>query len=62
MATHRASPAEIFVLAPLGSGLKSTRTIPIVKSEMFEAVRLIIRAGVDTHTSKVPLRCIAWKV
>lgn len=62
MATHRASPAETFDLAPLGAGLKSARTIAIVKSEMFEAVRLIVHAGVDikTHTVEGPvtLHCL----
>src|SRR5690606_31570132 len=44
MATHRASPGEIVDLAPLGSGLKAARTTAIVKTETFEAVRLIVHA------------------
>lgn len=53
MAMHRTSPAEIFDLAPLGTGLKDARTTAIVKSETFEAVRLIVHAGVDIKTHKV---------
>ena len=53
MAMHHANPAEIFDLAPLGSSLKTARTTAIVKSEMFEAVRLVVQAGMDIKAHKV---------
>jgi quercetin dioxygenase-like cupin family protein len=53
MAMRRASSAEIFDLGPLGSGLKDARTTAIVKTETFEAVRLIVHAGVEIKTHKV---------
>jgi quercetin dioxygenase-like cupin family protein len=53
MAMHHANPAEIFDLAPLGTSLKAARTTAIVKSEMFEAVRLVVQAGVDIKPHKV---------
>ena len=49
MAMRRASPAEIFDLGPLGSGLKDARTTAIVKTETFEAVRLIQRSHVSSR-------------
>jgi len=53
MAMHHTSSAQIFDLTPLGSGLKAARTTAIVKSERFEAVRLIVHAGADIKTHKV---------
>lgn len=53
MAMHRANAAEIVDLATLGPRLKDARTTAIVKSETFEAVRLIVHAGVDIKTHKV---------
>lgn len=53
MAMHRAIPGELYDLAPLGPSLKAARTTAIVKSEMFETVRLIVHAGVEIKTHKV---------
>lgn len=53
MAMRRVSSAEVFDLGPLGSGLKDARTTAIVKTEMLEAVRLIVHAGVEIKTHKV---------
>ncbi len=53
MAMRRTRPAEIFDLGPLGPDLKNARTTAIVKSKAFEAVRLIVHAGVDIKTHSV---------
>ena len=47
MAVHHASAGEIVDLRPLGAGLKNARTSAIVKTNEFEAVRLIVHAGDD---------------
>jgi quercetin dioxygenase-like cupin family protein len=53
MALRRASAGQIVDLQPLGTGLKQARTTAIVKSEAFEAVRLVVRAGNDIKPHKV---------
>lgn len=53
MALRHASAGQIVDLRPLGTGLKQVRTAAIIKSEMFEAVRLVIRAGGNIKPHKV---------
>lgn len=53
MALRHTSAGQIVDLQPLGTGLKQARTTAIVKSEMFEAVRLVVRAGNDIKPHKV---------
>jgi quercetin dioxygenase-like cupin family protein len=66
MAVHHASAGEIVDLRPLGEGLKQARTMAIVKSDMFEAVRLIVHAGkeIDAHQVDGPitLHCLEGHV
>ena len=45
MAVHHACSGEVVDLRPLGSDLSEARTAAIVKSDTFEAVRLIVPAG-----------------
>jgi len=45
MAVHHAGSGEVVDLRPLGANLQNARTTAIVKSNTFEAVRLIVPAG-----------------
>lgn len=66
MAIHHADPGEIVDLRPLGSGLKTARTTAIVKSDEFEAVRLVVPAGreIAPHrvAGKMMLHCLEGRV
>jgi len=66
MAMQRASAGEIVDLRPLGGALKNARTTAIVKSDTFEAVRLIVRAGaeIDAHevAGAMTLHCLEGRV
>jgi quercetin dioxygenase-like cupin family protein len=53
MALHHAKPGEIVYLRPLGSALKDTATTALVKSDRFEAMRLLIRAGAEIPSHEV---------
>lgn len=53
MAIRHANPGETIDLSPLGPALKHARTTAIVKSDAFEAVRLVVRAGADIKTHRV---------
>jgi quercetin dioxygenase-like cupin family protein len=53
MAIRHAIPGEVVDLGPLGSDLAHARTTAIVKSEIFEAVRLVVCAGKDIKTHAV---------
>ncbi|MBC6718731.1 cupin domain-containing protein [Aurantimonas sp. DM33-3] len=54
MALKHANAGDIVDLSPLGSRLKDTKTAAIIKSEAFEAVRLVVRAGATIPTHHVP--------
>ncbi len=54
VALEHAKPGEIVNLRPLGKKLKETKTAALVKSEYFEAVRLIVLAGTEIPPHKVP--------
>ena len=54
MAVHHASAGEIVDLRPLGDGLSGARTTAIVKTEAFEAIRLVVHAGTEIQTHQVP--------
>ena len=62
MALRHAQPGEVIDLRPLGEGLAEARTSAIVRTPSFEAVRLIVPAGTEIPTHKVPgrimLQCI----
>ena len=45
MALHHATSGEVISLAPLGGGLASGQSHALVKTDRFEAIRLIVPAG-----------------
>jgi quercetin dioxygenase-like cupin family protein len=65
MAVHHASAGEIVDLRP-GEALSHARTTAAVKSDKFEAVRLIVHAGaeIDAHQGSGPitLHCLEGRV
>lgn len=66
MALQHAKPGEIVDLRPLGGKLKDAKTAAIIKSEHFEAVRLIVLAGTEIPPHKVPgnimLHCLEGRI
>ena len=66
MALNHAAPGEIIDLSPLGPALRQARTAAIVKSDRFEAVRLVLPAGTEIPSHKVKgyitLQCIEGQV
>ncbi|HVV78073.1 MAG TPA: cupin [Pseudolabrys sp.] len=66
MAIHHAKAGEIVDLRPLGGALKNATTRAIVKSDVFEAVRLIVPAGRKIADHQVPgaitLHCLEGRV
>lgn len=62
MALKHAAPGEVVDLRPLGPRLSAARTHAIVRTSSFEAVRLVVSAGVEIPTHQVPgritLQCI----
>ncbi|PWG01744.1 cupin domain-containing protein [Sphingosinicella humi] len=66
MALKHANPGEVVDLRPLGSGLKDAKTSALVKSDRFEAVRLIVPAGTTIPPHKVEgfltLHCLEGRV
>lgn len=66
MALTHAEPGEAVDLSPLGEELKTARTTAIVKANRFEAIRLIVRAGVEIPPHRVPgnitLHCLEGHV
>jgi len=53
MALHHAKSGEIVHLGPLGPALQDAATAAIIKSDRFEAMRLIIHAGVEIPSHEV---------
>ncbi len=66
MALKHAEPGEVVELSPLGSDLASSKTSALVKSDRFEAVRLIVPAGTTIPSHHVPgyitLHCLEGRV
>ena len=66
MALHHAKPGEVVDLRPLGSKLKNTRTAAVVKSGRFEAIRLVVQAGMEipSHdvSGSITLHCLEGRV
>jgi quercetin dioxygenase-like cupin family protein len=62
MALKHAKAGEVVDLRPLGDKLKATKTRAIIKSEHFEAIRLIVHTGstIPTHevAGNVILHCL----
>ena len=66
MAVPHARPGEVVDLKPLGEGLRNAPTTAIVKSDAFEAVRLVVLAGREIPPHQVPgpitLHCLEGRV
>lgn len=66
MALKHASSGEVVDLRPLGDKIKGTKTSAIIKSEHFEAIRLIVHAGsmIPTHevSGNIMLHCLEGHV
>jgi quercetin dioxygenase-like cupin family protein len=66
MALKRAKSGEVVDLRPLGDKLNAAKTSAIIKSEHFEAIRLIVHAGstIPTHevAGNVMLHCLEGHV
>lgn len=66
MALHHAKPGEVIDLQPLGPKLKETKSSAFIKSEHFEAIRLIVRAGTEIPAHEVSgnitLHCLEGRV
>lgn len=62
MALKHAEPGEPVKLGPLGPQLAAAKTSAIVRTPSFEAVRLVVMAGTEIPSHKVPgqimLHCI----
>lgn len=54
MALPHAKPGESVDLNPLGGVLKEARTKAIIKTDSFEAIRLVLQAGTEIPSHKVP--------
>ncbi|HMN37719.1 MAG TPA: cupin domain-containing protein [Hyphomicrobium sp.] len=53
MALHHAKPGEIVNLKPIGRDLKNAKSTAIIKTDYFEAIRLIVQAGAEIPEHKV---------
>lgn len=66
MALKHANAGEVVDLRPLGSGLKDAKTAAIVKTDSFEAVRLVVPQGVEIPSHQVvgniTLHCLEGRV
>ena len=66
MALHHARPGEVVDLGPLGPGLTTAGTRALVKTDAFEAARLIIGKGTEIPTHRVAgpviLHCLEGRV
>lgn len=66
MALPHAKPGEVVDLRPLGSALTDAKTAALVKSDRFEAVRLIVPRGTTIPPHQVPgyltLHCLEGRV
>lgn len=66
MAMSHAKPGEVVALRPLGPQFSAARTTAIVKTDAFEAARLVVRAGAQIAPHQVPgpitLHCLEGRV
>lgn len=66
MALHHAKPREIVDLQPLGSKLKDAKSAAIIKSDHFEAIRLIVHAGAEIPphevSGNITLHCLEGRI
>lgn len=66
MALEHAGPGDVVDLSPLGSALASSKTSALVKTDRFEAVRLVVPAGTTIPSHQVSgyftLLCLEGRV
>lgn len=66
MALPHAKPGEVIDLRPLGDALAATKTAALVKSDRFEAIRLIVPEGATIPSHQVPgyltLHCLEGRI
>lgn len=66
MALHHADAGEVVDLRPLGDRLADARTTAIIKEDRFEAIRLVVQAGmqIPPHevSGNITLYCIEGRV
>jgi quercetin dioxygenase-like cupin family protein len=66
MALDHARSGEVVELGPLGAKLRSAGTTALVKSDGFEAIRLIVHAGTEIPSHQVAgeftLQCLEGRV
>jgi quercetin dioxygenase-like cupin family protein len=66
VALNHAEAGEVVDLRPLGTALRQAKTAAIVKSDRFEAVRLVLPAETDIPVHKVEgyitLQCLEGRV
>ncbi|WP_230533549.1 cupin domain-containing protein [Microvirga roseola] len=66
MALKRVRSGDVVDLQPLGPGLAGAKTTALVKTEAFEAIRLVVPAGRDIASHEVPgqitLHCLEGRI
>lgn len=66
MALHHAKAGEVVDLRPLADNLKNTKTAAIIKTQSFEAIRLVVPAGreIPPHevSGNITLHCLEGHV
>jgi quercetin dioxygenase-like cupin family protein len=66
MALHHAASGEVVDLAPLGSEMRQAHTRALVKTDDFEAIRLVLAAGDELPAHQVSgrftLHCLEGRV
>ena len=66
MAVPHAKSGQLVDLRPLGAELRTAKTTALVKSKSFEAVRLVVRAGMEipAHqiSGSITLHCLEGRV
>jgi quercetin dioxygenase-like cupin family protein len=66
MALHHATSGEVIDLRAFADDVRNTRTSALVKSDSFEAIQLVVRAGaqIDAHevAGQLTLLCMEGRV
>jgi quercetin dioxygenase-like cupin family protein len=66
MALHHARPGEVVDLRPAAENPQAAHTVAIVKTEDFEAIRLVVPAGAEIPSHRVSgsltLQCLEGRV
>ncbi len=66
MALHHANSGEVVDLSPFGPDLHEAQTTALVKTDSFEAIRLVLKAGgkipVHAVSGRFTLHCLEGRV